>query len=423
MMYLSLCVLLVATNQAFLTLGFQHGGISSFGARSGNKHLMMSAAADLKPLKELLEENKDHPHNNIPSTVIAKIGKNLHNQENHPLNTIKNIIVDYFNSNPDSLAGKPQFKLYDDLEPVATLQANFDDLRIGPDHPSRALTDTYYVNDGLVLRTHTSAHQSEHLREGLDEFLCCGDVYRRDEVDRTHYPVFHQLEGVRVWRRSEIEGDALEFVTNDLKEGLSGLARALFGDCEMRWAEDYFPFTDPSFELEVLYNDKWLEVLGCGVIHPEVLTNAGRNLEDDEIGWAFGLGLERLAMILFDIPDIRLFWSEDERFHKQFKAGEIKKFKSYSKYPPCLKDVSFWLAENNAMHPNDLFEVFRENAGDIVEQVELIDEFTHPKTGRASQCFRTTYRSMDRSLTDEEINAIQDKVRDELVDRFQVELR
>ncbi|CAM9629121.1 unnamed protein product [Heterosigma akashiwo] len=264
MMYLSLCVLLVATNQAFLTLGFQHGGISSFGARSGNKHLMMSAAADLKPLKELLEENKDHPHNNIPSTVIAKIGKNLHNQENHPLNTIKNIIVDYFNSNPDSLAGNPQFKLYDDLEPVATLQANFDDLRIGPDHPSRALTDTYYVNDGLVLRTHTSAHQSEHLREGLDEFLCCGDVYRRDEVDRTHYPVFHQLEGVRVWRRSEIEGDALEFVTNDLKEGLSGLARALFGDCEMRWAEDYFPFTDPSFELEVLYNDKWLEVLAAG---------------------------------------------------------------------------------------------------------------------------------------------------------------
>ena len=102
----------------------------------------------------------------------------------------------------------------------------------------------------------------------------------------------------------------------------------LFGPVEKKWSEDYFPFTDPSFECEILYEGEWLEVLGCGVIHTEVLDMSGRG---DRRGWAFGLGLERLAMILFKIPDIRLFWTDDERFHSQFKAGEITTFKPYSK--------------------------------------------------------------------------------------------
>ena len=97
-----------------------------------------------------------------------------------------------------------------------------------------------------------------------------------------------------------------------------------------------------------------MEVLGCGVIHDEVMANAGQPA--DRYGWAFGLGLERLAMVLFSIPDIRLFWSEDDRFVSQFKAGKIVKFNSYSKYPLCYKDVSFWLPETG-LHPNDVYEV------------------------------------------------------------------
>jgi len=159
------------------------------------------------------------------------------------------------------------------------------------------------------------------------------------------------------------------------------------------------------------------------VIHPQVLRNAGRNRADDEIGWAFGLGLERLAMILFNIPDIRLFWTDDDRFHSQFEKGDIVEFKPYSKYPPCLKDVSYWLPETRAPHQNDLFEAIREVAGDMVEQVSLIDEFTHPKTGRHSQCFRITYRDMSRSLTNEEVDMLQNQVRTELVQKFGVELR
>eukprot|EP00622_Pseudochattonella_farcimen_P007855 FR743956.1.p1 GENE.FR743956.1~~FR743956.1.p1 ORF type:complete len:129 (+),score=20.13 FR743956.1:233-619(+) len=125
---------------------------------------------------------------------------------------------------------------------------------------------------------------------------------------------------------------------------------------------------------------------------------------EDRHGWAFGLGLERLAMVLFKIPDIRLFWSKDERLIKQFKNGDVVTFKSYSKYPPCYKDISFWLPEG--FEENDFFELARGIAGDLVEQIEMIDTFTNPKSGKTSNCYRTTYRSMDRSLTDDEINKL-----------------
>lgn len=221
------------------------------------------------------------------------------------------------------------------------------------------------LSNAKVLRTHTSAHQTQFMSQGYDAFLCSGDVYRRDEIDSSHYPVFHQMEGVRLFstQKSQIfaglnDQQRVDVIVTDLKDLLSGLAKHLFGDVEMRWNAEYFPFTDPSFELEVLFNGHWLEVLGCGVIHKDVLQNGGRS---NEIGWAFGLGLERLAMVLFGIPDIRLFWSTDERFCSQFKEGRITKFVPYSKYPLCYKDVSFWLpgtvTDPTNFHKNDVYEV------------------------------------------------------------------
>lgn len=155
-----------------------------------------------------------------------------------------------------------------------------------------------------------------------------GDVYRRDEIDVTHFPVFHQMEGVRVFDAPELallardlHGDHVQAVGADLKAALSGLARRLFGDrVEMRWVDAYFPFTEPSWELEVQMEGKWLEVLGCGVIQRQIIDScfartdatspATSSTSSSVQGWAFGLGLERLAMRLFDIPDIRLFWSQ-----------------------------------------------------------------------------------------------------------------
>jgi len=153
-------------------------------------------------------------------------------------------------------------------------------------------------------------------------------------------------------------------------------------------------------------------------------------------GWAFGLGLERIAMLLFGIPDIRLFWSQDPRFLGQFSEnGEIKKYIPFSKHPACYKDVAFWLPSSSSsaaggktntsrdFHENDIMEVVRETAGDVVEDVRLTDEFTHPKTGRRSLCYRINYRSLERTLTNVEANELHEEIREKLVKELGVELR
>ncbi|XP_057448801.1 phenylalanine--tRNA ligase, chloroplastic/mitochondrial-like [Lotus japonicus] len=289
---------------------------------------------------------------------------------------------------------------------------NFDDVLVPEDHVSRSYNDTYYVDPQTVLRCHTSAHHAELLKNGNTHFLVTGDVYRRDSIDSTHYPVFHQMEGFRVFVPDEWEAsgmDGTSFAAADLKKCLEGLACHLFGAVEMRWVDTYFPFINPSFELEIYFKEKWMEVLGCGVTEQEILK---RNGKPNNVTWAFGLGLERLAMVLFDIPDIRLFWSNDERFTSQFSKGQLGvKFKPFSKFPPYYKDISFWI--NESFTENNLCEVVRGIAGDLAEEVQLIDNFTNKK-GMTSHCYRIAHRSMERSLTDDEINDLQLKVREQI---------
>lgn len=367
-----------------------------------------------------------HPNNNVPKVIADKVGTDLHRRENHPLNTIKVKIENYFHRRAQEKGKGAELNLkcevHDSEFPVVNIKNNFDDLLVKPDHVSRSPIDTYYVDDEKVLRTHTSAHQSTYLSQGGKHFLVSGDVYRRDEIDRTHYPVFHQMEGVRTFEELDHlpREEAVKIVEADLKDALEGLVVELFGDCERKWIDTYFPFTDPSFEMEIFYNDDWLEVFGCGVIEQEIMQSTGRG---ETVGWAFGLGLERLAMVLFGIPDIRLFWSQDERFIQQFKAGEITKFVPYSKYPVCYKDVSFWIDQEKGFNNNDFFEIARDIAGDLIESVDLVDEFTHPKTQRSSKCFRINYRSMDRSLTNEEVDELQEQIRSKMVEDLKVELR
>lgn len=367
---------------------------------------------------------KPHPSNNITPHIASLVGRDLHLRPSHPIGIIRSKIQEYFAGL--STSTNTTYQIFDAEDPIVTTQQCFDDLLIPPDHPGRAPSDTYYVTDETLLRTHTSAHQSQHLRSGVDAFLCCGDVYRRDEIDATHYPAFHQMEGVKLMDPVAMNGaDGLngeqwlqspecQLIEADLKETLEGLMDHLFGPTQKRWNDDFFPFTQPSFELEIYHNDEWMEVLGCGVIHEQVLNLSNRS---DRRGWAFGLGLERLAMILFKIPDIRLFWSDDERFHSQFEEGKIVEFQPYSKYPPVFKDIAFWISGENANDgcfvENDFFDLVRSTAGDLVEKIELIDSFTHPKTGRSSRCYRISYRSMDRSLTNEEIDELQFIVRNE----------
>jgi phenylalanyl-tRNA synthetase alpha chain len=187
------------------------------------------------------------------------------------------------------------------------------------------------------------------------------------------------MEGVRLFTLEELGVDTVEeakiLVEKDLQQVLSNLALHIFGDVEMKWSPDSFPFTHPSLELEIVYNGELLEILGCGVILDGVMKNGGLDT-DKEVGWAFGLGLERWAMKLFGIEDIRLFWSQDERFLSQFEAGKITKFKPYSKYPVCYKDIAFWLPNDPDVKPFNEIEfhqLVRDVAGDLAENVEVID--------------------------------------------------
>lgn len=375
---------------------------------------------------------------NVTPRILQKVGANLHNQRHHPLWIIKERIKEHFYSSYMGRWGNPLFSVHDNLSPVVSVEQNFDSLLIPKDHPSRKRGDNYYINRTTMLRAHTSAHQRELVSSGLDAFLLAGDVYRRDEIDSSHYPVFHQMEGVRLFSNHELfssvqGGDALslfdpggrrtpqkqeehsleavKLVEFDLKATLTRLIHRLFPqEVRLRWVDCYFPFTHPSFELEVEFRGSWLEVLGCGVMEQQLLRSAGAG---HKLGWAFGLGLERLAMVLFDIPDIRLFWSRDERFLRQFRTDDLHQpisFQALSKFPPLHNDISFWLPESGSFSQNDFFDLVRSVGGDLVEQVTRVDHFTHPKTGRSSECYRIVYRHMERTLTQQEVRQTHEKI-------------
>lgn len=189
-----------------------------------------------------------------------------------------------------------------------------------------------------------------------------------------------------------------------------------------RFLDDYFPFTDPSLQIEVKQEDEWMEILGAGVIHADILKNNGIQAT----GWTFGLGLDRLVMSFCSIPDIRYFWTEDPRFLSQFKHG-LTSFKAYSKYPPVFKDISFWVQdfqtnrEGNWLEYNNLCEVVRDLGHDLIEAIELVDQYT--KDGATSLAYRLTFRSNERTLLNEEINEIQSRIRLQLARNFTITLR
>src|SRR6267378_5962756 len=199
----------------------------------------------------------------------------------------------------------------------------FDALNTPPDHPARNEQDTFYLRDGRLLRAHTSTVQIRAMQAAAPPIrvIAPGAAYRRDEVDATHGAQFHQIEGLYIDEKVSIA---------DLKGTLEFFLHELFGtDAQVRFRPHYFPFTEPSFEIDVKSKalkggEKWLEMCGCGMVHPAVFEQVNRARGDDAYdpekwsGFAFGLGMDRLAMILFDIPDIRLFAQNDLRFLKQF---------------------------------------------------------------------------------------------------------
>ncbi|CAI0604413.1 unnamed protein product [Linum tenue] len=220
--------------------------------RKKNGRLSVLSALELGGVKIARDDVvRDDPTNNVPDSIFSKLGMQLHKRNQHPIGILKNAIYEYFDASYST-----KFDKFDDLCPLVSVKQNFDDVLVPADHISRSYNDTYYVDSGTVLRCHTSAHQAELLRDGHTHFLVTGDVYRRDSIDSTHYPVFHQMEGFRVFSPKEWEASGLDgtsYAAEDLKKCLEGLARHLFGAVEMRWIDAYFPFTNPSFELEIYF--------------------------------------------------------------------------------------------------------------------------------------------------------------------------
>ncbi len=247
--------------------------------------------------------------------------------------------------------------------------------------------------------------------------LAPGIVYRKDEIDRHHFPAFHQIDGLYICKKEKkkITQDDLKAVQLDLASGIFGKG------IEYQFLEDNFPYTVESLEMDIKFNGNWLEVNGAGLVNPIVLKNFGL---DPEIynGWAFGFG-ERLAMIKMSIPDIRILWSDDPRITSQF-TGIDSVYKEVSKYPAVLRDISFIVDKSVSL--NTYFELVRDIAGDLVEEFKLVDTFENAaKFGadKVSYTFRIIYRSLERTLTNEEVNAIHEKIRERTAGEFKAVLR
>ncbi|PJE69630.1 MAG: hypothetical protein COU98_00850, partial [Candidatus Staskawiczbacteria bacterium CG10_big_fil_rev_8_21_14_0_10_38_10] len=278
----------------------------------------------------------------------------------------------------DQIINLPMFADFDlvDFPRIVTIDECFDLLNMPKDHPARRETDTYYLDDVHILRTHTTAFWSFYLKnkkileklekEGEIKALAPGIVFRKDEIDRNHYPAFHQIDGLLICKKSK------KIITQkDLKEVQVELAKGIFGsDIEWRFIPDEFPYTVESLEMNIKFNGEWMEVNGAGLVHPQCLKNFGL---DPEIynGWAFGFG-DRLAMIKMGIPDIRVLWSEDPRITGQFEDINSR-YKEVSKYPATSRDISFIIDKN--INLNNYYEIVRDFAKNLIEEVKILDSY------------------------------------------------
>ncbi len=308
---------------------------------------------------------------------------------------------------------------------IVPADVSFDLFNFAANHPARSTSDTYYVDKKSILRTHDTVMWYYYL--GLPEIqakiaakkplgvICYGKVYRKDEIDRRHMNIFHQMGGLYLVPDSE-----KQLSLDDLKNTLSEIVKGVFGpDIKYRFNTDTFPYTDPSLEVEVDINGQWIEILGGGMPRKDVLKNFG--LEGYN-GWAFGFGLERLAIIGMELPDIRLLWSDDERVKKQLKLGQ--KFKEVSKFPAIVRDISFVVSKGFA--PNDYFDLVRDVVGDLAEEMALVDEYENAKKfgeGNKSYAYRITYRSLDRTLTSTEIDILHKKLEEKTKEVYKATVR
>ncbi|MBC2851059.1 phenylalanine--tRNA ligase subunit alpha [Cetobacterium sp. 8H] len=249
----------------------------------------------------------------LETVDISLPGREVSTGGLHPITETMNFLKNIFVEMGFDVAEGPE---------VEFTSYNFDSLNIPETHPSRDLQDTFYMSENVVLRTHTSPVQARYMEKNQPPFrmVCPGKVYRND-YDISHTPMFHQMEGLMV-------GPEVSFA--NLKAMLEQFVTRVFGETKVRFRPHFFPFTEPSAEMDVecvickgegcrlCKHSGWLEIMGCGMVDPEVLKAVGYDPEEVS-GFAFGMGIERITMLRYGIDDLRAFFENDVRFLKQFK--------------------------------------------------------------------------------------------------------
>ena len=274
-----------------------------------------------KRLEELIEEKeKELKEQELQKRLetenidVTEPSKKIELGSVHPITQIIDEVKEVFLGMGYQVADGPE---------VETSYYNFDQLNTPADHPARDLQDTFYITEDVILRTQTSPVQARVMEKQKPpiKIICPGAVYRSDTLDATHSPVFHQIEGLVIDKNISMA---------DLKGTLEMFAKKCLGEqTKIRFRPHHFPFTEPSAEADVscfvcggkgcrvCKNEGWIELLGCGMVHPNVLKNC--NIDPDVYsGFAFGFGVERIAMAKFGIEDLRLLYENDARFLKQF---------------------------------------------------------------------------------------------------------
>lgn len=305
-----------------------------FGRKQGVLTLAMKELTELSPEerktmgqelnkgKKLLESALKKRRNELGETSVAALGKedsidvtlDLPSRRHGHLHLIPEFIRQV-----EEVFGRMGFDVAHGPE-IETEEHNFDLLNIWKDHPARDAQDTFLIegNKHLVLRTHTSPVQIHYMKDHKPPFrmICPGKVYRKD-ADATHSPMFHQFEGLMIGKDVSL---------SNMKAVLEAAVRELVShDAEFRWRTGYFPFVEPGLEMDLKWRGaeeesregQWLEIVGCGMVHPNVLRNVGIDPEEWQ-GFAFGAGVERMIMIKHQIPNIRSFYQGDLRFLEQF---------------------------------------------------------------------------------------------------------
>lgn len=271
-------------------------------------------------VSEKVEALKSTTGNNDSNAIGLDLSRpgypvNLGNQ--HPLTLVKNRIIEIFNQIGYNISEGPEIE--DDWH-------NFTALNLPEYHPARDMQDTFFIqtNPDILLRTHTSSVQVRYMENNAPPIrtISPGRVFRNEAISARAHCIFHQVEGLYIDKNVSFA---------DLKQTLSYFTQALFGKSKIRLRPSYFPFTEPSAEVDIYWGLEtevdyritkgtgWLEIMGCGMIDPNVLKNCGIDPEEYS-GYAFGMGIERIAMLLYQVNDIRMFFENDVRFLKQFKS-------------------------------------------------------------------------------------------------------